>query len=124
MMVQVNSEDARHGLEEAAEEGFCSDGFSALVFVKKSEKYYARQLAILGLEGCLIPSSDLTELGQQLELHLFLDDIEQVLEVRGTVVRIVSSRHFTGVGVRFRDLPFESERMIARWMDRRARTAA
>jgi hypothetical protein len=124
MIVRLELEDASRGLKESGEEGFCSDGFNALMFVRQSEKQYDRQLAVLGLEGCLFKTSDPMELGQQLELNLFLDGLEMVLEVRGTVVRLISSRHFTGVGVRFRDLPFESERMIARWMDQRARNAA
>ena len=124
MIVRLELEDVSRAPLNNPEQGFCADGLSALIFVKGPKGRFARHLAILGLEGCLFKSGDPIDLGQPVELQVYLDELEQVLEIRGTVVRLISSRHFTGVAVRFRNLPFESERMIARWMDRRARTAA
>jgi hypothetical protein len=107
-------------MTETANEGFCSNGFSAVIYQRTPEQVRARHLALLDLEGCLFQTSDPLMLGQELDLEVYLDGLALLLKIRGTVVRLISSRHFTGVGVRFRNLPFESERMIARWMDQRA----
>jgi hypothetical protein len=98
--------------EEDVMERRTSPRFGALMYVN-GEKC----LGTLGLGGCFFKSSDSIVLGQEVELRLVLDVLGQEFNVRGTVIQLTAVRRFVGVAVRFDDLPFETERMIARWLD-------
>jgi hypothetical protein len=83
---------------------------------------YEKCDGFLGIAGCYCLMRQPPSVGRTLELQLMLLGADREVAARGRVVECISADRMTGVIVRFEELPFETERIIARWLDQLAGT--
>jgi hypothetical protein len=99
-----------------------SPRFEVNMMVSDPAGYYESCEGMLGIAGCYCKMSVTPEVGEELELQLALLGSGQEVAARGKVVSTTEEKSFIGVIVRFVELPFQTERIIARWLDRLAGT--
>ena len=93
----------------------------ARLFVRNPQGKFEQHLGNLGIGGCFFKTSDFMVLGQEVVLVLVLQELDLKVKVSGKVIRMNPDRRYMGVAVKFDKLSFETERMIARWLDLRTR---
>ena len=99
-----------------------SPRFEASMLVQDPSGSYEKCDGFLGIAGCCCLMRIPPMVGQQLELQLVLLGADREVAARGRVVDTIAKDSLTGVIVRFEDMPFETERVIARWLDQLAGT--
>lgn len=95
----------------------------ALLHVRNADGKYVRHMGNLGIGGCFFQTSDFMVLGQEVDLVLALQELDLKVKVKGKIIRTTPARRFIGVAVKFDELSFDTERMIARWLDLRTSAA-
>ena len=111
-----------NGVAWNGEDRRSSPRFEANMLVQDPTGSYEKCDGFLGIAGCYCMMRVPPAMGRRLELQLELLGADREVAARGRVVEIISEGTHVGVIVRFEDLPFETERMIARWLDELAGT--
>jgi hypothetical protein len=71
----------------------------------------------MGIAGCYCKLHEPLDTGNEVDLKVVLLGGGVSVQARGRVVRSEVTSSHVGVVVRFEDLPFDTERTIARWLD-------
>jgi len=94
-----------------------SPRFEVPLFVKSSSGEYIEHFGCLGINGFLFETEDVPLVGQIVQVKIVLHGMGMEIETKGRVIEVYQSGGFVKVAARFEEIPFESERMIARWLD-------
>ncbi len=71
----------------------------------------------LGIGGCYFITDKSVRMGDELIINLDPETRRDYLSVDCRVIRLTSAEGKTGVAAKFEQLPFKTERAIARWLD-------
>ncbi|NMB75764.1 MAG: PilZ domain-containing protein [Myxococcales bacterium] len=93
-----------------------SPRFDVPIAVRSGDRY-RECFGRLSINGFYFETSDRYVIGQLVSVKLVLLGLGKEIEARGTVVHVMPAGSHWGVAARFDDMPFESERQIARWLD-------
>lgn len=93
-----------------------SPRYDTHMFVQEPEGYVKR-FGNLSLGGCFFKTRSFVSLGQEILVRFELDKVDTEFEARGKVIRVNPSEYYLGVAAKFDELPTETERMLARWLD-------
>jgi hypothetical protein len=99
-----------------------SPRFEVNMLVQDPTGNYEKCDGFLGIAGCYCMMREPPAVGRLIEVQLELLGADREVAARGRVVDTISRESHIGVIVRFENLPFETERMIARWLDQLAGT--
>ncbi len=91
--------------------------FEVPLFVKNRDDDYVERYGQLDITGFYFETDEIPFVGQQVEVKILLLGLGKEVKTRARVVRVVPSSGHVGVSARFEEIPFETERMIARWLD-------
>ena len=91
--------------------------FEVPLFVKNSDGEYVERYGRLDISGFYFETEEIPLVGQQVEVRILLLGLGQEVKTRARVVKVTPSSGHVGVTTRFEEIPFETERMIARWLD-------
>ncbi len=111
-----------NGVAWNGEDRRSSPRFEASMLVQDPTGSYEKCDGFLGIAGCYCLMREPPAVGRKLELQLMLLGADREVAARGRVVEWICADNHTGVIVRFEDLSFEAERIIARWLDELAGT--
>jgi hypothetical protein len=86
--------------------------------IRTSDRGFVEHYGQLGIQGFYFETTDWPLLGQVLRVRLPLVGLGVEVETLAVVHRVLPGRGHVGVVALFGDdIPFETERMIARWLD-------
>jgi hypothetical protein len=91
--------------------------FEVPLFVKDKNGDYVERYGRLDISGFYFETDEIPLAGQRVEVKILLLGMGQEVRTRARVVRVTPSSGHVGVTARFEEIPFETERMIARWLD-------
>ena len=91
--------------------------FEVPLFVKNRDADYVERHGRLDITGFYFETDEIPLVGQQVDVKILLLGLGKEVKTRARVVRVVPSSGHIGVSARFEEIPFETERMIARWLD-------
>jgi len=91
--------------------------FEVPIFVKKTDGEFVERYGRLDISGFYFETDEIPLVGQQVEVKILLLGLGQEIKTRAKVARVTPSSGHVGVTARFEEIPFETERMIARWLD-------
>ncbi|GEM_PF-1798945 len=107
----------RRAQEKAALEGE-PQRFPIPVAIRGRDGAFVEHYAQLGIQGFYFETTDWPLVGQVLRVRLPLVGLGVEVETLATVQRLLPARGHVGVLAAFSDdIPFETERLIARWLD-------
>lgn len=110
---------AREKLSEIADRRD-SPRFDVPISVRRGDGYQ-ECFGRLSINGFYFETTAKYRIGQLVNVKLVLLGLGKEIETRGTVVHVMPAGSQWGVAARFDEMPFESERQIARWLDLMAR---
>jgi len=86
--------------------------------VRTRQGTFVEHYAQLGIQGFYFETTDWPLVGQVLRVRMPLVGLGVEVETLATVQRLLPARGHVGVVATFGDdIPFETERLIARWLD-------
>jgi len=91
--------------------------FEVPLFVKNTDGEYVERYGRLDISGFYFETDEIPLVGQQVEVKILLLGLGQEVQTRAKVAKVVPSSGHVGVTACFEEIPFETERMIARWLD-------
>jgi hypothetical protein len=91
--------------------------FEVPLFVKNRNDGYVERHGRLDISGFYFETDEIPMVGQQVDVKIILLGLGKEVKIRARVVRVVPSSGHVGVSTRFEEIPFETERIIARWLD-------
>jgi hypothetical protein len=94
-----------------------SPRFDVPIFVKDAKGEYQERYGRMGINGFYFETEVAPLIGQVVEVKILLHGLGMEIQTRGRVIGVVPSASFVKVAARFEEIPFETERMIARWLD-------
>lgn len=94
-----------------------SPRFEVPLFVKNHQGQYVERYGRLGIGGFYFETDEVPLVGQLVEVKLVLLGLGLEVETQGRVINVQPSAGYLRVAVRFEDISFQTERMIARWLD-------
>jgi hypothetical protein len=83
----------------------------------RPEGGFEERFGRLSVNGFYFETEEILKLGQQVELRVVLHGLGLEVAARGRVISLAPAGSHVGVAARFEEIPFETERMIARWLD-------
>lgn len=91
--------------------------FEVPLFVRDNGGGYTARFGRLGIQGVYFETPQIHRLGEFIEVKIALVGLG--IEVRTTckVISMLHTGEYARVAAKFCDIPFETERMIARWLD-------
>lgn len=103
--------------ESRTEDQRASPRFDVPLFVRDARGDFVEHHGRLGISGFYYESRSAPVAGQILHVRVVLLGLGLEVEARGRVIEVVPGPHHVGVAARFEEIPFDTERMIARWLD-------
>ena len=94
-----------------------SPRFELALRVKDYSGEFVERFGRLGINGCYFETDEILRLGQTIVVRVGLLGLGVEVEAQGQVVSVQSAGNHVGVAPRFSAIPFETERLIARWLD-------
>ena len=94
-----------------------SPRFDVPLFVRTGSDGFRERFGRLSITGVYFETDEILMLGQVVEVRVALLGLGVEVSARGQVVSLAPAGSQVGVAARFDDIPFETERMIARWLD-------
>jgi hypothetical protein len=94
-----------------------SPRFEVPLYVRDASGEYVECHGRLGIAGFYFETSEMPLVGQLVDVRITLIGLGTEVKTRGRIINVVPSSDHVGVAARFEDIPFETERMIARWID-------
>jgi len=94
-----------------------SPRFETPVYVKNHQGQYIERYGRLGIGGFYFETDEFPLVGQIVEVKLVLLGLGMEVETQGRVINVQPSAGYLKVAVKFEDISFQTERMIARWLD-------
>ncbi len=108
----------RNKTEKKSLEIHCeSPMFEVPLFVKNGDGDFIERYGRLDISGFYFETDEIPLVGQQVDVKILLLGLGQEIKTRARVVAVTPSSGHVGVKARFEEIPFETERMIARWLD-------
>jgi len=94
-----------------------SPRFEVPLFIKNHLGEYVERYGRLGIGGFYFETDEVPLVGQTVEVKLVLLGLGMEVETKGRVMNVQPSAGYLRVAVRFEEISFQTERMIARWLD-------
>ena len=94
-----------------------SPRFDVALRVMNHSGDFVERYGRLGINGCYFESPEIHRLGQSVTIRIGLVGLGVEVETRAKVVSVGPVGGQVGVALRFSEVPFETERLIARWLD-------
>jgi PilZ domain-containing protein len=94
-----------------------SPRFEVPLYVRSSTGDYQPCFGHLGINGFYFEANEAPLVGQIIDIKVVLLGLGMEVQTRGRVVTVDTTGTFVKVAARFEEIPFETERMIARWLD-------
>lgn len=94
-----------------------SPRFEVPLFIRNSQGDYIERYGRLGIGGFYYETDEVPLIGQLVKVKLVLLGLGMEVETQGRVVNVDASASYKRVAARFEDISFQTERMIARWLD-------
>ena len=91
--------------------------FDVPLFIQDSTGKYKEHYGKLGISGFYFETQNPPQLGQLISVKVVLLGLGTEVKTHGRVIKVFPQRNHVGVAVHFEKIPFETERMIARWLD-------
>ncbi|MBW1809614.1 MAG: PilZ domain-containing protein [Deltaproteobacteria bacterium] len=91
--------------------------FEVPLYVRCSGGDYQPCFGHLGINGFYFETSEAPLIGQIIDIKVVLLGLGMEVKTRGRVITVDKTGTFVKVAARFEEIPFETERMIARWLD-------
>lgn len=91
--------------------------FEVPLFVKNGDGDFVERYGRLDISGFYFETDEIPLVGQQVDVKILLLGMGQEVQTRARVIAVTPSSGHLGVTARFEEIPFETERMIARWLD-------
>lgn len=101
----------------AHEEQHASPRFEVPLYVRNVRGEFVEHHGRLGIGGFYYESRYVPAVGQAVDVRVVLLGLGMEVEARGRVIEVIPGANHAGVAVQFEQIPFETERMIARWLD-------
>lgn len=103
--------------EARNEEQRASPRFEVPLFVRNTRGEFVEHHGRLGISGFYYESNAIPIVGQTIDVRVVLLGLGLEVEARGRVIEVISGSNHVGIAACFEQIPFETERMIARWLD-------
>jgi hypothetical protein len=94
-----------------------SPRFEVPLYIRNNQGVYVERYGRLGIGGFYFETDEVPLVGQLIEVKLVLLGLGTEVETQGRVINVEPSASYMRVAVRFEDISFHTERMIARWLD-------
>ena len=91
--------------------------FQCPLSVRSHAGKFVERFGHLGINGVVYQSDEIPMLGQFVDVKIVLLGLGTEVKTRARVVRVEAATNHVQVTARFEDIPFHTERMIARWLD-------
>jgi len=107
----------RKFLKRGKEDRRVSPRFEVPLFIRETGGNYVQRYGKLSISGFYFETNEIPIVGQLIEVRMVLLGLGMEISTQGKVVKIFPRRNHVGVAVHFDGIPFDTERMIARWLD-------
>ncbi|MBN2493135.1 MAG: PilZ domain-containing protein [Deltaproteobacteria bacterium] len=94
-----------------------SPRFDVAIAVRDQQGDFVERYGKLGINGFYFETTDIPMIGQNVRIRVALLGLGVEIETSGTVISVLPADGHVGVAARFEEIPFETERIIARWLD-------
>jgi hypothetical protein len=94
-----------------------SPRFEVPLYVRNSRGAYLERYGRLGISGFYFETDELPIVGQRIDVKFVLLGLGHEVETSAQVIAVSHSSGYHRVAARFENIPFSTERMIARWLD-------
>jgi hypothetical protein len=94
-----------------------SQRFEVPLFIREPDGKLVQRYGKISISGFYFETNEIPIVGQTIEVLVVLSGLGMEIATRGKVTKIFLRRNHVGVAVSFDEIPFETERMIARWLD-------
>jgi hypothetical protein len=91
--------------------------FEMPLYVRDASGEYVECHGCLGIAGFFFKTSAMPPVGKLVDVKIMLIGLGAEVTTRGRIINVVPSSDQVGVAAKFEDIPFETERIIARWID-------
>lgn len=110
-------EKSKRNRKKPVEIHYESPMYEVPLFIKNRDDDYVERHGRLDISGFYFETDDIPMVGQQVDVKILLLGLGMEVKIRARVVRVVPSIGHVRVSARFEEIPFETERIIARWLD-------
>ncbi len=99
------------------EKFFESPTIAVPLAIRQRNGKYVEKHGTLGVNGFSYESKELLLIGQVIDAKVVLLGLGVEIQVQAEVVSVHSAADYICISARFEDIAFETERLIARWLD-------
>jgi hypothetical protein len=94
-----------------------SPRFEVPLFIKDASGQYTARFGRLGIQGVYFETPDTLQVSDLVDVKIVLVGLGLEVKTTCKVISVLHTSDFSRVAARFHSIPFETERMIARWLD-------